>query len=484
MKKRGIVMHVSSLPSPYGIGTIGKAAYDFVDFLAQSNINIWQVLPIGQTGYGDSPYQSFSAFAGNPYFIDLDLLVESELLNESDIIDSETSFDKVDYGRLYVERYKVLKKSFDKSYSDLKKDVEEFEKSNFWILDYALFMALKDEFGGKSWLDWDDDIRMREPSVVEKYRKKLEGQINFYCYLQYLFYMQWGKLKSYANAMGVEICGDMPIYCSMDSSDVWQNPKCFQLDENLRPTNVAGVPPDYFSEDGQLWGNPLFDWDYLKKTNFDFWVKRVKGAEKLFNILRIDHFIGFANYYSIDANEVSAKKGCWRDGPSVDLFEEINKNISGLRIIAEDLGVVNQKVIDLRKHFNFPGMKVLTFMLDPNEATVTKIADIEPNTIMYTGTHDNDTTLGWWKSQDEKTQQAILKMLSLDDDSNIVYDLIKICMNSNAETVIIPIQDYLILDTDSRMNTPGVASNNWQFRVQSSDLTDELAGKIKDVAKT
>ncbi len=479
MRKSGILMHISSLPSPYGIGTMGKSAYEFVDFLCESKTSVWQVLPIGQTGYGDSPYQSVSSFAGNPYFIDLDILVEEGLLFKEHLPKRKIDQEKVDFGEMYYERYEVLKRSYEISFKTISEEIESFKKQHKWLEDYSYFMAMKNHFGGVSWQEWEDECaRMHDESAIRKYGQELENDINFYCYIQYLFYKQWKKLRKYANDRGIKICGDMPIYCASDSADVWANSENFQLSDAKKSENVAGVPPDYFSEDGQLWGNPLFDWEYLKENNFKFWIERMKSTSELFDIVRLDHFIGFAKYYSISADSTNAKEGVWMEGPKYALFDKISEEVASLEIIAEDLGVAFEEVDNMKNHYGYPGMHILTFMLDPNEGTDTPLSGVKENSIIYTGTHDNDTTLGWWNSLDEEEREKIAKKINLSDGECIVDKLIEICFESNSDTVVIPIQDYLKLDESARMNIPGVASGNWQFRVKTGDVTSELAKKI------
>lgn len=480
MRKSGIILHISSLPSPYGIGTMGEEAYNFVNFLKKAGEKIWQVLPIGPTSYGDSPYQSFSTFAGNPYFIDLDMLVSEELLKESSLPKKQLDVESIDYGDLFIERYKILRDSFEYSYERVKRKVAYFIGRNQWVKDYALFMALKKHFNGQSWQDWDNQLlRHRDPEELSKYKKLLKDEIKFHEYLQYLFFKQWKALKNYANEKGIEICGDMPIYIALDSSDVWANSEVFQLTEDRYPSEVAGVPPDYFSEDGQLWGNPIFDWEYLKSTNYDWFILRMQTMSKMFNILRLDHFIGFANYYKIPYGVDNAKIGEWVLGPDMSLFNEIKKRVN-IKIIAEDLGVLGERVIRLRENTGYPGMVVVTFAFDPNDTNNHNLPHtIKENTVVYTGTHDNDTTLGWWQSQTEQTKNYVLNYLGKDNEFNIVYDLIQSCLDSKANTAIFPMQDFLGLGSEARMNVPGTLGNNWKWRMKRNMATEELAKKIK-----
>ncbi len=479
MRKSGILLHISSLPSKYGIGSLGQSAYDFVRFLKMTKCSVWQVLPIGQTGYGDSPYQSVSSFAGNPYFIDLDVLVEDNLLEKKDLPCGYKEGESVDYGKVYFERYKTLRKSFDFSYEKLQNDVEAFKSQNDWLEDYALFMALKDKFDGKSWYEWTDEkVRLRDEDTLKGYEKELKEEIEFYSYIQFLFYKQWTALRQFANENEIKICGDMPIYCAPDSADVWANSKNFQLDENRRPTKVAGVPPDYFCSTGQLWGNPLFDWDYLKEHNYEFWIKRMKAMAVFFDMVRLDHFIGFENYYSIDASATTAMVGVWEKGPSNFLFDMIQKTVPELEIIAEDLGLVSENVIKLKDRYNFAGMHVLSFMISPDQSLEENLEKVGKNSIMYTGTHDNDTIIGLYESLNENERINLEKQTSLKEGQNIADRFVEICLESQSNLAIIPIVDFLKQDANSRMNTPGVAMGNWRYSIEKDKLNENLAKRI------
>lgn len=486
MKRSGILMHVSSLPSKYGIGTLGEEAYNFIDFLSSSNCTVWQVLPLGQTGFGDSPYQSVSSFAGNPYFIDLETLVKEDLLISSDLPEKRATNLGIDYGELYIKKYATLRKSFEKSYFKVSSEVEKFKEEHEWIDDYSMFMAIKNHYKGESWQNWKDEkLRMHNAEAIQTARAILQDDINFYCYVQYLFFKQWRALRDYANKKSIKICGDLPIYCALDSADVWGNSECFQLSEEKVPQKVAGVPPDYFSADGQLWGNPLYDWKHLDKTEYKFWIKRMQATAELFDIVRIDHFIGFVNYYSIDASATTAKEGVWEKGPKHPLFKAIQSNVPQLEIIAEDLGSLSAEVTALKEDFNFPGMHVLMFMVPLQKTHDQEYLPLQitENSVCYTGTHDNDTTLSWWKNLDDNSKHSILESFKIKNDKNIVTDLISICFASDSQTVIIPIQDYLNLGGEARMNTPGTSENNWQFRINSGDLTKSLSKKIAGLNK-
>jgi 4-alpha-glucanotransferase len=490
-RQSGILLHISSLPSPYGIGTMGREAREFVDFLSAAGSGIWQVLPIGPTSYGDSPYQSFSTYAGNPYFIDIDTLLGEGILREGDVYGLPRDKDRqyADYEYLWNTRYAVLRAAYANAYGDLKGEVESFSRKNPWLADYALFSALKDRFGGKAWSEWPEKaIRFREPEAVKYYTKALSEDIRFHEFIQYLFFRQWFALKAYANQKGILIFGDMPIYVAMDSADTWATPEVFLLDGERRPAAVAGVPPDYFTEDGQLWGNPLYDWAYLKKTGYQWWIDRMRAMLRLYDIVRIDHFIGFANYYAVPADAETARHGEWRDGPGKSFFGVLNQAIPNLPIVAEDLGNVTPKVKNLLKYCGFPGMKVLSFALDARTPDC-----IAPNTVLYTGTHDNDTVLGWWEKIDGDERAYVREYLNKSsnrevlrqgcEEGDICRAMIEAAYNSPAETVIIPIQDFLGLGSEARMNIPGTVGENWKWRLQPQQLTDEIGKYMLDINK-
>ncbi len=483
MRRSGILCHISSLPSPYGIGSFGKKAYEFVDFLVSTKQSYWQILPLGPTSYGDSPYQTFSAFANNPYFIDLDFLVEEGLLKPSDIKATFHSSRYVDYDLLYQERFDVLRIAFT-NFDLTNKDYKKFlNKEGYWVYDYALFMALKGYHNGDSWLYWDDKIRLRDNDTLNHFKEILKDDIEFYQFLQFKAYEQWFKLKKYANDNNVEIVGDMPIYVSYDSSDVWANPNMFDLDQERLPYHVAGVPPDNYSSDGQLWGNPLYDWAYLEKHDFSWWIERVKSSMELFDMIRIDHFIGFVNFFSIKYGEKTAKKGTWKKGPGKKLFESIKKHIGHVNIIAEDLGVVTDDVRALLKETGFPGMKLLQFAFDSREES-DYIPHLYPrNVIAYTGTHDNQTTASWFETLPTEDLEYCLNYINHQGEGSPVDSLIKTTLGCVADTAIIPIQDYLHLKSEGRMNIPSTLGNNWRWRLLDSELTQELMEKIEMLTK-
>ncbi len=458
-------MPVFSLPSPYGIGTLGKGAYKFADWLKASGAAIWQVLPVGPTGYGDSPYQSFSSFAGNPYFIDPDMLCEDGILQENDLPRKIPEGTAIDYGALYVSRRKMLRAAYEHSGKRLKGETDEFLSSHPDIRDYALFMALKDRFGGKCWHDFPKCLVRREKAALEKYKKLLADRTDYYVFEQYLFFSQWKKLRGYVNSLGIEILGDMPIYVAPDSADVWANHRSFQLDGDRRPSFVAGVPPDYFSQDGQKWGNPLYDWKYMKNHGYEFFIRRARAASELFDTVRLDHFIGFANYYSVQPDAPDAKNGFWRDGPGKSLFATIEKEVPSLGLVAEDLGIISDKVIKLLKSTGYPSMRVIQFSFGDDKTNMHLPENVRKNTFYYTGTHDNPTTLSWWNALSDGDRSRVAEMLGR-KRIKAPDTFIKAVMNSRAETAMIPMWDILSLGDGGRVNRPGTTGGNWTWRME------------------
>lgn len=475
MRASGVLMHISSLPSSFGIGTFGKNAYKFVDLLEKAGQTYWQILPLCPTSYGDSPYQSFSTFAGNPYFIDLDILSEQGFLSESEYknvkwCDSET---KVDYGLLYINRHKVFKSVAKHFFNNIPNDYDEFcLKNAFWLEDFALFMAIKDSYAGKSFLEWDEKIIRRDAKALIEQIAKQKESIDYYKMLQYLFFKQWSDLKKYANDKGVKIIGDLPIYVALDSADVWSDPKQFMLDEDLNPIEVAGCPPDAFSKDGQLWGNPLYDWEFMKNDNYGWWKKRLKAALEMYDVVRIDHFRGFDSYYCIKANSKTAKDGIWREGPKMDLFKSIKKDFGKVPIIAEDLGFLTKSVRRLLKQSTFPGMKVLQFAFDSREESDYLPHNYTKNSVVYTGTHDNDTNIGWQKTSKKSDIKFARQYLGC-PRGTLNNALIKSAMASVSDTAIITMQDILELDSSARMNIPSTVGNNWSWRAKETDLNEK-----------
>ena len=487
MRSSGVLMHISSLPSPYGIGTMGKEARKFVDFLDKSGQKYWQILPICPTSYGDSPYQSFSSFAGNPYFIDLEILCREKLLKKAECESFPWGSNPhyVDYGVMYNSRYALLKKAYVRF---MKKQPEDFasfcEKEAEWLEDYALFMALKDANDGKAWGQWDEKLRVRDAAALDEARKKYAEDIEFYKMLQYLFFKQWRELKAYANENGIEIIGDVPIYVAGDSADVWANPELFQMDEEVKPISVAGCPPDAFSADGQLWGNPVYKWDYHKQTGYTWWIKRIENSTKLYDVIRIDHFRGFDEYYAIPAGSKNAVIGKWEKGPGMDLFDVVKEKLGEISIIAEDLGYITDSVRQLVKDSNFPNMKVLEFAFDARDSY--EPCEYLPftyynNCVVYTGTHDNETLLGWLKHINDYTLGYIKDYIGRDIPvgQEMVDEIIRLAHSSVADLCIIPLQDYLGLGNEARINTPSTLGDNWKWRVTKDKLTDKVADKIR-----
>ena len=480
----GILMHISSLPSPYGIGTLGKEAYAFVDMLKDAGFSIWQVLPIGPTSYGDSPYQSFSMYAGNPYFIDLDLLIDEGMLKKDDFTAMTAGQEGMyaDYEYLYQTRWKILRIAYKRAYQDISESVQSFVSRSPWLRDFALFSALKDYFKGRAWSEWPDDaIRLREHSAIEHYTQLLQDDIRFFAFVQYLFFQQWYALKDYANRNGITIFGDMPIYVAMDSADAWTRPEAFLLNADRRPDFVAGVPPDYFSQDGQLWGNPLYNWRWHKKQQFGWWTERIRAMLTLYDWVRIDHFIGFAHYYAVPASETTAKHGKWHAAPGYKLFDTLCRELPDMPIVAEDLGAVTPKVKALLKKCGFPGMHVLTFSFDTDENNPHLPHNLSHNTVLYTGTHDNDTTLGWWQKAAEQERRFAAEYLRLSSDDHICTAIIRAAYSSIADTVIIPIQDFLELGSEARMNTPGTVGDNWNWRLLPGQISDAHINNMRQL---
>lgn len=485
MRTSGIILPVFSLPSDYGIGTFGKEAFKFVDFLVEAKQTFWQILPLGPTSYGDSPYQSFSTFAGNPYFIDLELLIKEGLLEKESVekLGYGDYPSDIDYGRMYERRYIILREAYDNGNIRYGKEVEKFKKLNKdWIEDYALFMALKDHFGGRSWREWDLDIKLRKPEAVEKYTEKLEGDIKFYTFLQFLFYKQWTELKAYANDKGIRIIGDIPIYVAEDSADVWTNPEFFQLDEELNPVQVAGCPPDAFSADGQLWGNPVYNWEALEADGFKWWIERVRASLKIFDVIRIDHFRGFASYWSVPYGHTTAVHGEWIEGPGIKVFKAINEALGHIDIIAEDLGFLTDDVRQLLKDTGYPGMKVLEFAFDPSGKSEYLPHHYIKNAVAYTGTHDNDTIKGWFNSlSDEEAEFCKAYTGMKNEDDNWMF--IRTILASPANMAIMQMQDLLNLGSEARINIPSTLGTNWRWRMTKEDMRKDLAERLAELTR-
>jgi len=471
MKKSGVLMHITSLPGRGGVGTLGKAAYDFVDFVKDSGLNIWQMLPVGPTGYAESPYQSASSYAGNPLMIDFDMMIADGLLPEG-AYEPLPCQAKVDFEAVKAQNTALLKQAFAYSQEKIADAVAEFEKSHGWVRDYALFYAVKEHFGFQSWMSWpDNEIRHRKPEAVARYLEELKDSVDYYIFGQYVFFSQWNRLHAYAREKGVELMGDLPIYVAEDSSDVWLNPDMFELDEDVRPIRIAGVPPDYFQKDGQRWGNPLYAWKKHEETKYAWWVARLRALSEMFDILRIDHFIGFANYYAIPAEEPTARNGKYELGPNSKLFKRLKKELPGLNIVAEDLGVVSKRVKKLLAYCGFPGMKILQFAFDGGDDSQDLPENYDPNCIVYTGTHDNDTTMAWWQGAKPSVKAFARKKLGMrKDDEDIMSALLDAAWKSVADTAIVPMQDLLELGGEARMNFPGTVGGNWLWRMQETDM--------------
>lgn len=491
MRASGILLPVSSLPSKYGIGCFSKSAYEFVDMLKEAGQKYWQILPLGPTSYGDSPYQSFSTFAGNPYFISLEELMEEGVLTkeECDAADFGKNPSSIDYGKMYEARFPLLRKAYERS--DISKNpqfMKFVEEQGYWVKDYALFMAVKGLFDGKSWDTWPEDIRRRWQFALDYYREKLYFEIEFYEYIQFTFFKQWWALKQYANENGIQIIGDIPIYVAFDSADTWANPQLFQLDTEGFPTAVAGCPPDGFAADGQLWGNPLYRWDYHRDTGFDWWMSRLDACFQMYDMVRIDHFRGFDEYYSIPYGDKTAHNGHWEKGPGIDLFYKMKEVLGEKNVIAEDLGYVTDSVRQLVKDSGFPGMKVLEFAFDSRDTGSAN--DYLPhnypvNSVVYTGTHDNETMTGWFKDILPQEREMVRKYLNnhYDKDSEIYWDMICTCMASVAKLCVIPMQDYFGYGNETRMNQPSTLGKNWKWRLKEGELTKELLEKIRELTR-
>lgn len=488
LRRSGVLMHISSLPGDTGIGTLGKSAFDFIDFLNKAGQTYWQILPVCPTGFGDSPYQSFSTFAGNPYFIDLQLLCDEGWLNEADYKELEwgTEASKIDFGLLYKNRRKIFEKVQKNFEKKIPSDFYDFCSDNsFWLDDYSLFMAVKDAHKGASFITWEKAIRLRKPKALARWKKESAGRINYYKIQQYLFFRQWKSLKKYASEKGIKIIGDIPIYVSADSADVWTHPEIFLLNKNRIPKEVAGCPPDAFSEFGQLWGNPVYNWRSLKQSNYSWWKERLKASLNIYDVLRIDHFRGFDSFYSVKYGAKDAKKGKWKKGPGIEFFDNLHNEFGPLPIIAEDLGFLTQSVKDLLRQTGFPGMKILQFAFDTRDENS---KDYFPeryieNCVVYTGTHDNDTINGWTKTARYDDVKTALKYFSLSDEAGLREKMMLTALNSKANICILTMQDLIGLGSEARMNTPSSVGENWLWRAREEQFASKTADWLKLVTK-
>ena len=483
-RSSGILLPVFSLPSDHGIGTLGKAAYEFIDFLKNASQSYWQILPLGPTGFGDSPYQCLSSFAGNPYFIDLDMLVSDGLLSESDISGLKCRVDSIDYEKLYNTRLNVLKKAAVKGLERDAAEADRFAGENGeWIYDFALFVALKEHFGMKAWYQWPKDIRKREPSAVAEYKEILKDDIEKIIYIQYLFYKQWNKLRDYAGENGVKIIGDMPIYVAYDSADVWANPQFFKLFDDGSPVCVAGVPPDAFTSEGQLWGNPIYDWEALSRDGYGFWIRRIGAATRFYDVIRIDHFRGLESFWEVPPGAKNAKGGRWVKGPGIDFVNMITSWFCDTEFIAEDLGILTPQVKKMLADSRLPGMKVLEFAFEKEEGGSAYLPHkYSENCVCYIGTHDNDTLLGWCKNAKKSEIKFAKEYLSSGED--FADSLLRAGMRSKAALFVTQMQDWLALGSEARINTPGTTQNNWCWRMQKGAASAALAKKISKITKT
>ena len=484
----GILLPVASLPSNYGIGCFSKEAYQWIDQLKEAGQSYWQILPLAPTSYGDSPYQSFSSFAGNPYFIDLEALIEEGVLTkeECDAVDFGDNASYIDYGKMYDNRFALLRLAYERSNISQNPEYNSFIHENAgWLDDYALFMAVKKRFDGACWSEWAEDIKKRWGFAMDYYRRECYFDIEFYKYLQFTFRKQWDKLKKYANENGIEIIGDIPIYVAFDSADAWASPELFQFDSDFQPCAVAGCPPDAFSADGQLWGNPLYRWDYHRQTGYEWWCKRLDHCFKMYDVVRIDHFRGFDEYYSIPYGDTTAVNGHWEKGPGIELFRTLDARLGEKQIIAEDLGLQTPTVVQLLKDSGYPGMKVLEFAFDPREKSDYLSHGYDRNCVVYTGTHDNETLVQWYKGLDKESKAFAEEYMNNAHTpaKEKYWDFVRLAMMSTANTCITPVQDFMGLDAEARINHPSTLGANWKWRMKPEMISKELSQKIYALTK-
>ncbi|MEA3490754.1 MAG: 4-alpha-glucanotransferase [Campylobacterota bacterium] len=490
-RRSGILLHPTSLPSAYGIGDLGSSSYAFIDFLKESGQSIWQMLPLGPTGYSNSPYQALSAFAGNPALISPELLIEDRLLDTTETYIATDDLSIVDFDRVIPCKLELLQKAYEsfklQPHHHLREEFHTFcSKESYWLDDFALFLALKSYYENTLWTEWPADIRSRQPKALEEYREKLDDRIESYCFIQFLFFHQYDKLHLYAQKQGIELIGDIPIFVAQDSSDVWSHPEWFLLDKDGNPTVVAGVPPDYFSQTGQRWGNPIYDWKQLKKEGYSFWIDRFRHTFAMFDCVRIDHFRGFVDYWEIPASQETAIDGEWRRGPGLDLFKTIMHEFGGLiPVIAEDLGIITDDVIELRDMLDFPGMAVLQFGFESMQSSDPSSFlphNLKVNQVVYTGTHDNNTTIGWWSEQPEEVDDFLRCYLNT-DAKLINMDMIRAALRTTCHMAIFPMQDLLGLGSDSKMNMPGTTYGNWQWRMLPDAINSSIEKNLLRMTK-
>ncbi len=482
----GILLHISSLPSPYGIGSLGEEAYRFVNFLKEAGQKFWQILPLGPTGYGDSPYQSFSAYAGNPYFIDLDFLVKEELLTQEEIETADFGTDptRVDYEKLYRGRSRLLEKAYIRFKEKDQEKFLAFQKRNaIWLEDYCLYMLIKEKQKHRSWAYWPEEFRRREGKTLGKWRLKYAKRMEFFAFVQYKFYQQWQDLKNYANEQGISFIGDIPIYVAQDSADAWANPEIFQFDQELNPEFGGGCPPDDFSNDGQLWGNPVYNWEVLEKEGYTWWIRRINWNFKLFDVLRIDHFRGFESFWKVPYGDATAAGGHWEKGPAMKLFQAVKKELGDLPIIAEDLGYMTREVYEFREATRFPGMKILQFAFSPSADSDYLPHNYTDNCVVYTGTHDNDTIAGWKMNAPAEEIYFATRYMGIREEEGLNWGLIRGALRSVAKLAVFQMQDLLGLDNDARMNNPGTLGGNWCWRMKEGDASEEIAQKLRELCR-
>ena len=479
-------MHISSLPGPYGIGDFGKSAYEFADFLKATGTHYWQILPLGITGYGDSPYQSFSAFAGNPYFIDLEDFIRAGFLSRSDIEAADLGQDpeKVDYGKLYLNKMPLLYKAYENAKRPMKDELIEFVKKVDWLWDFALFMALKDHHDGKSWHEWAMSYKKRDPEILAEFAKANQDEIYFWVFTQYFFQDQWKKLKAYCNRANIKIIGDIPIYVAEDSADVWAAPDMFRLDEALAPVTVAGVPPDQFTADGQLWGNPIYDWLKIKQDNYQWWIKRIRDSFLLYDTVRIDHFRGFESFWEVPAGALKATDGIWSKGPGIELFLKVKEELGDLDILAENLGFLTEEVDELIRATGFPGMNVMVFAFDSREDSDYLPHNYINNSVVYTSNHDTQTVTGYFRSAPATETDFATDYLKLDEIEGVSIGFIRGAWSSVSYLAMAPIQDLLGLDDQARFNVPSTVGNNWVWRMKADTLTKQHKDRLAKLNAT